>query len=220
MTQCGRSLGPGFTRLGIDQVDGATRLCSPVRMFWNASSTLLASKADVSMNDKRFSPMEQSISARLPDIAYIAWKLPRTCKGFGLLRRHRPEMPQITLVSHKHDHDINIGMVSQLFQPPVHILVSLVLANVVDEKGANSAAIVGRRDGPIALLSCSVPNLCLDRLGIDLDRPGGELDPDRRLGVYVELVPGESTQQVGLSNTGVSNQNHWAIRRQQSLVSS
>lgn len=28
----------------------------PVRMFWKASSTLLASKADVSMKDRLFSP--------------------------------------------------------------------------------------------------------------------------------------------------------------------
>lgn len=30
----------------------------PVKMFWNASSTLLASRADVSMKDRWFSPIQ------------------------------------------------------------------------------------------------------------------------------------------------------------------
>lgn len=35
----------------------------PVRMFWKASSTLLASKADVSMKDRLFSPSVRGVSA-------------------------------------------------------------------------------------------------------------------------------------------------------------
>lgn len=31
----------------------------PVKMFWNASSTLLASRADVSMNERWFSPVHE-----------------------------------------------------------------------------------------------------------------------------------------------------------------
>lgn len=31
----------------------------PVKMFWNASSTLLASRADVSMKDRWFSPAQK-----------------------------------------------------------------------------------------------------------------------------------------------------------------
>ena len=33
----------------------------PVRMFWNASSTLLASKAEVSMNERLLSPAPVSL---------------------------------------------------------------------------------------------------------------------------------------------------------------
>jgi len=33
--------------------------CIPVRMFWKASSTLLASKAEVSMKERLFSPNEE-----------------------------------------------------------------------------------------------------------------------------------------------------------------
>lgn len=37
------------------QGDAGIECHAPVKMFWNASSTLLASKADVSMNDRWFS---------------------------------------------------------------------------------------------------------------------------------------------------------------------
>ena len=117
-------------------------------------------------------------------------------------------MPQITLVAHQHDDDVDIGMVSQLLQPPGHVLVGLVFADIVDEQGADSASVVGRGDGAIPFLTCSVPNLCLDCLGIDLDRPGGKLNTDRGLGVEVELVAGETTEQVGLSDTRVTDQHH------------
>jgi hypothetical protein len=34
----------------------------PVRMFWNASSTLLASRAEVSMKERLFSPVDELVS--------------------------------------------------------------------------------------------------------------------------------------------------------------
>lgn len=52
-------------------------------------------------------------------------------------------MPQIALVSNQHDDDVGVGMVTQLLQPPRYVLVSLVLADVVDEQGADSATVVG-----------------------------------------------------------------------------
>ena len=39
-------------------IEGNLVRALPVRMFWKASSTLLASKADVSMNDRLFSPRQ------------------------------------------------------------------------------------------------------------------------------------------------------------------
>ena len=44
------------------QADGGD---SPVRMFWKASSTLLASRAEVSMKDRLFSPEHVSL---MPDV--------------------------------------------------------------------------------------------------------------------------------------------------------
>lgn len=68
-------------------------------------------------------------------------------------------MSQIALVTHQHDDDIGIGVISQLLQPPRHILIGGVLANVVNEQCTDGSAIVGRRDRPIALLTCRVPDL-------------------------------------------------------------
>lgn len=110
-------------------------------------------------------------------------------------------MPQIALVSDQHDNDVRVGMVAQLLQPPCDVLVGLVLADVVDEQRSHGAAVVGRGDGAVALLAGCVPNLRLYSLGVHLDRTGSELDADGRLGVEVELVAGESAQQVGFTYT-------------------
>jgi len=131
-----------------------------------------------------------------------------TRKLLGLLCGYGSQVPQITLVAHQHDDDVVVGMIPQLLQPPRHVLVRLVLADVIDEQGANSATVVGRGDGAIPFLTRSVPNLCLDGLGVDLDRPRGELDADCGLGIEVELVARESAEQVGLSDAGVTDQHH------------
>ena len=110
-------------------------------------------------------------------------------------------MPQIALVADQHDDDVGVRMVPQLLEPPGHVLIGLVLADVVDEQSSDGAAVVGRGNGTVALLAGGIPDLRLDGLGVDLDRPGSELDADGGLGVDVELVAGESAQQVGLSDT-------------------
>jgi hypothetical protein len=72
-------------------------------------------------------------------------------------------------------------MVSQLLQPSCHVFVGLMLAYVVDEKSPDSAAVVCGGNSAIPLLSCSVPDLGFDGLGVDLDRSSGKLDSDGRL---------------------------------------
>lgn len=93
----------------------------------------------------------------------------RTGKLLGLLGRDRTQVSQIALVTDQHDDDVGIGMVPQLLQPPVDILVGLVLADIIDEEGADSATVVSRGNGTVALLASSIPDLCLDGLGVDLD---------------------------------------------------
>lgn len=178
-----------------------------MRIFWKASSTLLASRAEVSIKERLFSPAGWSAYYRCLRVAS------RTGKLLRLLGRHSPQMSQIALVSHEHDDDVCVGMVPQLLQPPGHGLVCLVFADIVDEEGANGTAIVGRGDGTIPFLPSCVPDLRLDRLCINLDAPGRKLDTDGRLGVEVELVAGESAQQVGFTDSRVSDEHDWRKER-------
>lgn len=68
-------------------------------------------------------------------------------------------MPKITLVPDKHDKYVLVGVVAQLAQPPLHVLVWQMLGDVVHEQRAHRAAVVRRRDGAVPLLARSVPYL-------------------------------------------------------------
>lgn len=115
-------------------------------------------------------------------------------------------MPQIALVTDKHDNNVGVGMVAQFLEPSCDVLVGLVLADIVDEKGTDGTTVVGGGDGTVSFLTSSIPNLCLDSLGVDLDGARGELDTDGGLGVEVELVASESAEKVGFTNARVSDQ--------------
>lgn len=99
-------------------------------------------------------------------------------------------------------------MIPQLLQPPRNVLVGLVFADIVDQERTYRSSVIGGCDGSISLLPSGIPNLCLDRLRIYLDGSGRKLYTDGGLRVEVELIAGESTQEVGLSNTRVSDQDH------------
>jgi len=99
-------------------------------------------------------------------------------------------------------------MITELFQPAGDILVSLVLGDVVDKEGTDSATVVCAGDSAVALLAGGIPDLGLDGLVVDLDAAGGELDADGGLAVEVEFVSGETREKVGFTNTGVSNEDH------------
>ena len=117
-------------------------------------------------------------------------------------------MPQIALISNQHYDNVRISMVPQLFQPTLYILICLMLADIVDEECANGTAVVGRCNGSIPLLSCGIPDLGLDSLCVNLNRPSSELDTNSGLGVKVEFIPSESREQVRLSDAGVSYEHH------------
>ena len=152
-------------------------ICLPVRMFWNASSTLLASRADVSMKERLFSP------ATISTLAKQVPKILHTCKLLRLLRWYRPQMPQIALVSYQHDDNVGIGMISKLLQPPRDIVIGLVLADVVNQQRSHCSSVVCGCDGSVAFLTSGVPDLRLDGLRVDLDGAGCEFDTDGGLGV-------------------------------------
>ena len=128
-----------------------------------------------------------------------------TCKRLRLLRRHRPQVPQIALVAYQHDHNTRIRMIPELFQPPRDVLICLVLANVVNKQRSYRSSVVCRCDSPIALLPCRIPDLSLDGLGVDLDAAGRKLDTNGRLAVEVELIACKPREQIGLSDTRISD---------------
>jgi len=146
-----------------------------VRMFWKASSTLLASRAEVSIKERLFSPAQQRSASNVTIMRYL---ICHTCKLFSFLCRHSSQVSQITLVSNQHDDDIRISMVPQLLEPPCDILVSLVFADIVDKQSSHGTSVVGRRNGAISLLASGIPNLRLDRLCVYLDGSGRKLYTD------------------------------------------
>jgi hypothetical protein len=154
------------------------------------------------MKERLFSPGHVSTSHRLKT------HYRPTCELLGIFRWHRTQVSQIALVSNKHNHNVGVRVVTKLFQPPGDIVVGLVLANIVDEQRANRTAVVCRGDGTVSFLASSIPDLSLNGLGVDLDGPGRKFHADRRLRVQVELIPSETTQQVGLSDTRVSDKDN------------
>ena len=76
-----------------------------------------------------------------------------TRKRLGLVRWHRPQVLQITLVSHQHDNDVLVRVIPQLLQPSRDVLVCPVLGDVVHEQGADRSSVVRRCDGAVSLLS-------------------------------------------------------------------
>lgn len=51
-------------------------------------------------------------------------------------------MLQITLVSHKHDDDVRVGVVPELLQPPRDVGVRRMLGDIVDQQRTHSTAVV------------------------------------------------------------------------------
>ena len=80
------------------------------------------------MKERLFSPVLVSLSneRRCMDSR-------RTGKLLCFFCWYSPQMPQITLVSHQHDHDVGISMIPEFLQPSLNILIRLVFADIVDE---------------------------------------------------------------------------------------
>ena len=70
---------------------------------------------------------------------------------------------------YQHDDDVGVGVVPELPEPPLHVLVCEVLGDVVDEESAHSPPVVGGGDGAVSLLPRRVPDLGLDGLPVNLN---------------------------------------------------
>jgi hypothetical protein len=90
-----------------------------------------------------------------------------------------------------------------------------MLADVVDEQCSNSATVVGGGDSTVSFLAGGIPDLGFNGFGVDLNAARGKFDADGRLGIEIEFVASEAREEVGLSYTGVSDQDHcgkWLVR--------
>ena len=65
-----------------------------------------------------------------------------TCVNLCLIGRDRSEVAKIALVANKHDDDVGVSMVTEFFQPSLHILVCEVLGNVVDQQRPHCSSVV------------------------------------------------------------------------------
>lgn len=75
-------------------------------------------------------------------------------------------------------------MSSELVEPAGDVLEAAGIGDVVDDEGAQCAAVVSSGDCTVALLACCVPYLGFDELAVDEDCFGLEFDEI----VQLELV--------------------------------
>ena len=62
-----------------------------------------------------------------------ARSLRRTCELLRFVCWYCSQVPQIALVTDQHYDNVRVRVITEFFQPPGHIVIRLVLANVVDE---------------------------------------------------------------------------------------
>ena len=74
---------------------------------------------------------------------------------------------------YQHDDDVGVGVVPELPEPPLHVLVSEVFGDVIDEESPHSPPVVGGGDGAVSLLPRRVPDLGLDGLPVNLKTEDG-----------------------------------------------
>ena len=65
----------------------------------------------------------------------------------GLVRGHGPQVAQVALVAHQHDDDVVVGVVPQLLQPALHVLVGQVLGDVVHQERPHRPPVVPAAQG-------------------------------------------------------------------------
>ena len=99
----------------------------------------------------------------------------------------------------------SVSVTFKLVEPAADAIEGGAAGDVVDNEGADSAAVVGGGDGAESLLAGGVPNLSLDFLGVDFQALSLELDAYGGLGVHVELVPGVAGEKVGFAHRRVSD---------------
>ncbi len=67
-----------------------------------------------------------------------------------------------------------------------------MFAYIIYQQRSNSTSVVSACDGAVAFLTCRIPDLGFDGLGIDLDGAGCEFNTDSGFGIEVEFVASET----------------------------
>lgn len=57
-------------------------------------------------------------------------------------------VPEITLVTDEHNHNVSLGMVAQLLQPTLHVLKRYMLRDIIHKQCSHSPSVVRGRDRP------------------------------------------------------------------------
>lgn len=91
-------------------------------------------------------------------------------------------------------------MVSHLLQPLADGLEGFASRDVVNEEHADCLAVVGIRDGSVALLAGRVPNLRPNQHVLNRHVVRCELHANRRVRVALKLVFGVSEEKLGLAD--------------------
>ncbi len=99
-------------------------------------------------------------------------------------------------------------MIAQFLQPALNVFEGGVLGDVINEESSDGSAVVSGGDGAITLLAGGIPDLGLDGLSLCLDGFGSEFYADCGFGLEVEFITGEAGEEVGFSDSGISDEDH------------
>jgi hypothetical protein len=90
---------------------------------------------------------------------------------------HLSPVVHVALVAEDHLLHVRARVLLNVPDPVLDVVKALLVGDIIDEHDAHGAAVVGGGDGPEPLLSGCVPDLELDLLSVQLDRPDFEIDP-------------------------------------------
>ena len=94
----------------------------------------------------------------------------------------------VHFISENHDFDVTSWVFLDLVQPDWDAKKTFTVGQIEDNNYAIGSLVVRICDGPVPLLSSSVPNLQLDSALIDLESAEAEVDPNSANVILLEAV--------------------------------
>jgi hypothetical protein len=112
----------------------------------------------------------------------------------------------ISFVANQNLINTGSGVLLYVPNPVVDILETEFVTDIINQKDAHRATVIGGGDGSETFLSGGVPDLQLDSLAIQLNRLDLEINTDSGDERRCELIITESKQETTLADTRVANQ--------------